>query len=75
MILCFSNLWTSAILDVEVRMKFKLKNNHLSWFVILNLLERNTSFVFLALIATEIWYFIFFLKCVGGHFEYHTLSE
>ena len=56
-------------------MTSKLKNNHLNLFVMLNLLEIDSSFVFLALIATEIWYFIFFLKCVGGHFEYHTCQS
>ena len=71
----FPNFQTSPILNLGARMTSKLKNNHLNWFVMLNLLEIDTSFVFLALIATEIWYFIFFLKCLGGHFEYHTLSE
>ena len=55
-ILCFMifMIFRHSILKLEVRMISKLKNDHFSWSVMLNLLEKDTAFVPLALIAPEI---------------------
>ena len=51
----FSKLWTCAILDFEVRMIPKLKNNNFCLFVRLNLKEKDPLFVLLAHQALEIY--------------------
>ena len=62
-------------MDLKVRMIPKLKNNHSSGFVMLQLLENDTSFVILALLEPKIINVMFFKMAASGHFETCTLSE
>ena len=55
----FSKLRTCAILIFKVRMIPKLKNNHLSLFAMLKLVQKDPSFVLLAHQAPEILHFMF----------------
>ena len=70
-----SKFLTSTSMDYKVRMTFKLKDNHFSWSLMLNLLENDTSFVLLALMPLKYSILYIFLKRVGAHFEYQALSE
>ena len=55
----FSRLLTVAILDVNVEMTSRLKNNHFTWFDMQHFVENDTSFALLAHLTPDILLLMF----------------
>ena len=63
----FSRSRMVAILDFEVKMTSKLKNNHSSGFLMPKSWEKDTSFVLVAHLAPEKLHLMFFKMADSGH--------
>ena len=57
-------------MDLEVKLASNLKNKHSILFVVLMMIEKDTSLVFLAHPMLELYSFVFFKMANGGHFEF-----
>ena len=64
----------AAILDLEVKLASNLKNKHSILFVVLMMIEKNTSLEFIAHPMLELCGVVFFKMANGGHFEFCGFS-
>ena len=64
--LMFSRSWSTTILDFKVRMTSELKNSYCNGFVMLKLVEKDTSFVLLPHLAPDISHFMLFKMALAA---------